>query len=159
MSVRASDRRRPSACGSGSGARQAANDFTVFAIGDSQVNLVKWGTAGTEATLGSMNQLPGRPSISVRRAIVSLSPGLRKLRHGRCWAGALNAPASGVTAAGESFFDIFLEIDGVEGEATAPGHKGSIEVLSWSRGVSQTAAGGGGLSLHGRCPGAITPVP
>lgn len=43
-----------------------------------------------------------------------------------------------------AFFDIFLEIEGVEGESAAPGHKGAVEVLSWSWGVSQTSAGGGG---------------
>jgi type VI secretion system secreted protein Hcp len=43
-----------------------------------------------------------------------------------------------------AFFDIFLEIEGVEGEAAAPGHERAIEVLSWSWGVSQTATGGGG---------------
>jgi len=48
------------------------------------------------------------------------------------------------TPAVESFFDIFIEIEGVEGESTAPAHRGEIEVLSWSWGVSQTSAGGGG---------------
>ncbi len=43
-----------------------------------------------------------------------------------------------------SFFDIFTEIDGIPGESTNPLHKNSIEVMSWSWGVSQTATGGGG---------------
>ncbi len=48
------------------------------------------------------------------------------------------------TPAVESFFDIFLEIEGVEGESTVLGHGGAIEVLSWSWGVSQMSTGGGG---------------
>jgi len=43
------------------GGERAGGDFTFFAIGDPQVNLLKWGTAGTEATIDVMNQLPGRP--------------------------------------------------------------------------------------------------
>lgn len=42
--------------------------------------------------------------------------------------------------------DYFLKIDGVEGESTAKGHEGEIEVLSWSWGVSNSAShstGGG----------------
>ncbi len=60
----------------------------------------------------------------------------------------LAVPGGGLdgTPATPAFFDIFLEIEGVEGESTAAGHKGSIEVLSWSWGVSQTATGGGGGS-------------
>ncbi len=58
----------------------------------------------------------------------------------------LAGPAAGpdVALAAESFFDIFVEIEGIEGESTAPGHRGSIEVQSWSWGVSQMATGGGG---------------
>lgn len=43
--------------------------------------------------------------------------------------------------------DFFLTIDGIEGESGQAGHKGEIEILSWSFGVSQTSshgAGGGG---------------
>ena len=42
--------------------------------------------------------------------------------------------------------DTFLMIGGIEGESTDDRHKGEIEVLSWSWGVTQTsspAAGGG----------------
>jgi type VI secretion system secreted protein Hcp len=42
---------------------------------------------------------------------------------------------------------IFLKIDGIDGESHFDGHKGEIDVLSWSWGVSQTATthvGGGG---------------
>jgi len=45
-----------------------------------------------------------------------------------------------------SFFDIFVEIEGVAGESTNPLHKNSIEIMSWSWGASQTATGGGGGS-------------
>jgi type VI secretion system secreted protein Hcp len=43
--------------------------------------------------------------------------------------------------------DYFLKIDGVDGESQDQGHKGEIEVLSWSWGESQAgqvAHGGGG---------------
>jgi type VI secretion system secreted protein Hcp len=42
--------------------------------------------------------------------------------------------------------DYLLEIDGIKGESSDKGHKGEIEILSWSWGVSNpgTAAGGGG---------------
>jgi type VI secretion system secreted protein Hcp len=42
---------------------------------------------------------------------------------------------------------IFLKIDGIDGESAFDGHKGEIDVLSWSWGVSQTGTthvGGGG---------------
>lgn len=42
-----------------------------------------------------------------------------------------------------AFFDIFMDIPGIEGESANPLHKGAIEIESWSWGVSQTAAGGG----------------
>lgn len=43
--------------------------------------------------------------------------------------------------------DIYIEIDGIKGEATDANHKDQIEVLSWNWGVSQTGTrglGGGG---------------
>ncbi|MGE5296587.1 MAG: metallophosphoesterase [Solirubrobacterales bacterium] len=48
-------------CGWTRGEERENDDFTFFVIGDPQVNLVKWGTAGTEATLDIMNRLPGQP--------------------------------------------------------------------------------------------------
>ena len=71
----------------------------------------------------------------------------------------LAAPAApDGTVAVSSFFDIFTEIAGIEGESTVPAHKGSIEVLSWSWGVSQTSTGGGGGggALAGRATGHVT---
>jgi type VI secretion system secreted protein Hcp len=44
---------------------------------------------------------------------------------------------------------IFLKIDGIDGESAFDGHKGEIDVLSWSWGVSQTGTthtGGGGTA-------------
>lgn len=35
--------------------------FTFFVIGDPQINIPRWGTAGTEATIETMNELPGKP--------------------------------------------------------------------------------------------------
>ena len=43
--------------------------------------------------------------------------------------------------------DYFLKLDGIDGESTDDKHKGEIDVLSWSWGVSQSGthqAGGGG---------------
>jgi type VI secretion system secreted protein Hcp len=56
------------------------------------------------------------------------------------------APAAvpGGTTTLTSFFDIFLDIDGIPGESANALHKGSIEVLSWSWGVSQSSTGGSG---------------
>lgn len=46
-------------------------------------------------------------------------------------------------------FDIFLKIDGIEGESTDRAHKGEIEIMSWSWGetnatTSPTGGGSGG---------------
>jgi type VI secretion system secreted protein Hcp len=38
-------------------------------------------------------------------------------------------------------FDGFLKIDGIEGESTDDKHKGEIEILSYSQGVSQSITG------------------
>jgi type VI secretion system secreted protein Hcp len=51
-------------------------------------------------------------------------------------------------------FDCFLKIDGVPGESTDDKHKQWIEILSYSHGVSQMAAGSrstGGAASGGRC--------
>ncbi len=50
----------------------------------------------------------------------------------------------GGTTAGPSLFDIFMDIAGIAGESTNALHKGSIEVMSWSWGVSRTSPGGAG---------------
>jgi len=55
--------------------------------------------------------------------------------------------------------DMFLKIEGIDGESTATAHKGWIEVLSWSWGVSQTASvGAGGGGSVGRLVGHVTVV-
>jgi type VI secretion system secreted protein Hcp len=46
--------------------------------------------------------------------------------------------------------DCHIKFDGVEGEATHKDHKGEIEVLSWSWGVSQPASGSGGGTGKGK---------
>jgi len=55
----------------------------------------------------------------------------------------------GVAPAAALFSGIYLEIEGVEGESAAPDHKGEVEVLSWSWGLSQTSSmstGAGGAA-------------
>jgi type VI secretion system secreted protein Hcp len=71
---------------------------------------------------------------------------------------AILAAGSGGTPAVQSFFDVFLEIQGIPGESTSAAHNGSIEVLSWSWGVSQTSTGGagGGAGAVGRATGHVT---
>lgn len=44
----------------GRGSRLTAEDVTFFVTSDPQVNIPKWGTAGTEHTIMVMNSLPGR---------------------------------------------------------------------------------------------------
>jgi type VI secretion system secreted protein Hcp len=46
--------------------------------------------------------------------------------------------------------DMFLKLEGVDGESTNAAHKGWIEVLSWSWGASQMGSGGGGGGAAGR---------
>lgn len=46
--------------------------------------------------------------------------------------------------------DNFLKLDGIEGEATHRDHRGEIELLSWSWGMSNEPASGGGGSRVGR---------
>lgn len=40
--------------------------------------------------------------------------------------------------------DMFLKIEGIDGESTNAAHKGWIEIQSWSWGLSQASSGGGG---------------
>lgn len=64
----------------------------------------------------------------------------------RTWAGALLlllVPAIAVPAA----VDYFLKLDGIDGEATAAGHKGEIQLESWSFGESPTPAGAPGCAV------------
>jgi type VI secretion system secreted protein Hcp len=46
--------------------------------------------------------------------------------------------------------DIHIKFDGVEGESTHESHKGEVEALSWSWGVTNAAPGPGGGSGTGR---------
>ncbi len=54
------------------------------------------------------------------------------------------ATGTGSPPAASSFSGIFLDIPGIGGESSAAGHVGSIEVSSWSWGVSAISAGSTG---------------
>jgi len=41
----------------------AGRDVTFFAIGDPQINIPRWGVAGTEQTIALMNGLPGKEGL------------------------------------------------------------------------------------------------
>jgi len=42
------------------GEEGGSGDITFFAVADPQINIPKWGTAGTEKTIEVMNELPGK---------------------------------------------------------------------------------------------------
>lgn len=42
-------------------ARPPGEDVTFYVVADPQIHLDKWGAAGTEATLRTLNELPGQP--------------------------------------------------------------------------------------------------
>jgi type VI secretion system secreted protein Hcp len=64
-------------------------------------------------------------------------------------------PGSFVSAA--AAVDMFLKIEGVDGESTNATHRGWIDIQSWSWGVSQMGSGGaGGLGPFGRLTGHVT---
>jgi type VI secretion system secreted protein Hcp len=46
----------------------------------------------------------------------------------------------------EGAVDMFLKIDGIDGEVTSPGHEDEIQVLSWSWSMSNSSTLGGGGS-------------
>ena len=78
--------------------------------------------------------------------------GLTALPPRAAWAAG---PGSVVAAAQAA--DMFLKIEGVDGESTYAAHKGWIEIQSWSWGVSQTgSSGAGGLGAFGRLIGHVT---
>ena len=63
-------------------------------------------------------------------------------------------PPDGGALLGSPAVDMFLKIEGVDGESTDQAHKGWIEILSYSHGVSQPASGAassGGLRSAERC--------
>jgi len=49
----------------------------------------------------------------------------------------------------------YIKFDGIDGEVTAAGHEGWIEIQSWSWGATQ--AGAGGATATGRAAGTATP--
>jgi len=60
----------------------------------------------------------------------------------------------GASVTASAATDIFLKIEGVDGESAVKGHEGSIDILSWSWGLSQTGtigtsgAGAGKVSMQ-----------
>lgn len=51
--------------------------------------------------------------------------------------------------AGAAQSDYFLKIEGIDGESTDEGHRGEIEILSWSWGTNQMGTGGQAGSNRG----------
>lgn len=49
-----------------------------------------------------------------------------------------------------ALFDAFLKLDGINGESTARGHEGEIELDSWSFGASNVGHAGGGGGGEGK---------
>ena len=83
----------------------------------------------------------------LRVLLIALAVGAVAAVGGVGWPGTEPSAADPVTkpgaiAAAQSSISIFLEIEGIGGEATASAHKGTIEVLSWSWGMSQAAGTG-----------------
>jgi type VI secretion system secreted protein Hcp len=67
------------------------------------------------------------------------------------------AASPGATSPTLQAVDMFLKIEGIDGEVTATAHKGWIDIQSWSWGVAQTAgAGAGGGAATGRLNGHVT---
>ena len=67
------------------------------------------------------------------------------------------AAGPGGTAPTPLALDIFLKIEGVDGESTSAAHKGWIEIQSWSWGASQPSTGGfGSGGATGRLTGHVT---
>lgn len=48
-------------CAPSTAASTEAGTVTFFLVADPQINIPRWGTAGTEQTLRQMNELPGQP--------------------------------------------------------------------------------------------------
>src|SRR5690349_1660886 len=70
---------------------------------------------------------------------------------------AVLAAGLALPCAATAAVDYFLKIDGIEGEATAEGHKGEIAIESWSWGVSQTSSANGSGARTGKpCTAPVT---
>ena len=73
--------------------------------------------------------------------------------------GAAATGGSGGTTTTPASISIFLDIAGIPGESTALGHVNSIDVLSWSWGVSEAlTTGAGGVVIRGPLTGHVTIV-
>ncbi len=67
------------------------------------------------------------------------------------------AAGPGGTTPTPQVVDMFLKIEGVDGESTNAAHKGWIEIQSWSWGASQPSTGGfGSGAATGRLTGHVT---
>jgi type VI secretion system secreted protein Hcp len=76
-------------------------------------------------------------AVILALAAVSVLGGVGQPRVQAC--DVASATGLDINATARPFFDIFAEISGVQGESANPAHKGAIEVLSWSWGVSQVS--------------------
>ena len=70
--------------------RAADGDVTFFAIGDPQINIPRWGTAGTEATIDAMNLAPAEEfpfggKVGVPRGVLIAGDLVDDLRNSENW--------------------------------------------------------------------------
>lgn len=95
--------------------------------------------------------MPGQtryfPLIVFSVLIVGLAPGTAAASQARAAAVAPPTPAAAI--------DMFVKMGGIDGESTASGHEGWIDVLSWSWGE---AGSGGRQTPSGPDAGALTIV-
>jgi hypothetical protein len=69
----------------------AADSFTFFAIGDTQINIPRWGTAGTEKAIEWMNALPDKPfpyggKVGSPRGVVVIGDMVDDIKNPENWA-------------------------------------------------------------------------
>ena len=107
-------------------------------------------------TLREHSGRSGVPAILALAVVTAVGgvalPGLEPSR-------AVLAAGPGGTGPAPLAVDMFLRIEGIDGEATAAAHKGWIDVQSWSWGVAQTSSGSAGAGGgFGRLVGHVTVV-
>ncbi len=96
--------------------------------------------------------------VGVLALVVVAAIGTAGLTAGASAEVALAAGPGGTTPTPQAV-DMFLKIEGVDGESANAAHKGWIEIQSWSWGVSQPSTGGfGGGAATGRLVGHVTVV-
>jgi hypothetical protein len=69
----------------------AADSFTFFAIGDPQINIPRWGTAGTEQAIEWMNNLPKMPfpyggKVGAPRGVLVIGDMVDDIKNPENWA-------------------------------------------------------------------------